>query len=165
MIDRKQLKQDKKLHKKMRNEFNKNMDDIIDDYDMMLAMGKGRTNRWVRWTGALTTAGLIFYAGGQYLNNTSNAVLGSIPAMQYQSTKQEVSNQPAEYWYFPVRGDTLFEIAEDISGNGHDWRRIQRLNGLDSDLIEVISNFVDICGSKRDWKARHMEESCQQISQ
>jgi len=44
---------------------------------------------------------------------------------------------PDNYIYFPVRGDTLFGIARDVTGSGHNWRQIQRYNGIQDHIIEV----------------------------
>jgi nucleoid-associated protein YgaU len=41
------------------------------------------------------------------------------------------------FFYFPVRGDTLSKISEEVTGSVKNWKKIQEYSGLCSDRIEV----------------------------
>jgi len=114
--------------------------------------------RGVIVTGALAS----FFMGGVYYNNstiddvidTQNSyasqnieVAKAASVEEYRPTVEaeetnvsetsETVATPKDYWYFPVRGDTLFGIAKDVSGRGENWRKIKNYNNLSSDQIEV----------------------------
>jgi len=65
----------------------------------------------------------------------------SKPTRVYPKTTTKTRISPVipniEFWYFPVRGDSLSRISHQVSGKMSNWQKIQEYNGLRSETIEV----------------------------
>ena len=83
-----------------------------------------------------------------------NSVVAEIPEVHYSEPKQtvipETTNEedqprysadiipvPKEYFYFPLRGDTLSGIAKLVSDDSSNYPEIMRYNNINSHIIEV----------------------------
>ncbi len=56
---------------------------------------------------------------------------------KYSPPSQQSFYSSNEFWYFPIREDTLSKISIDVTGSMDNWRQIKRYNNLTSETIEV----------------------------
>ncbi len=82
----------------------------------------------------------------EYIGSSSNRLEDKVEALPKKSSvvpvsvlddNANLSTSTQDFYYFPVRGDTLSRIAFLVSGDMRVWRRIQEYNRLPTDIIEV----------------------------
>jgi len=122
----------------------RDIDDIINTIDYTIKKETYFTpaQRFKRGI-VIASALAAFFVGGVYYNKNTNVVDTQYTyAEQNIATEVEQTTETApppikEFWYFPVRGDTLSGISKNVSGVFDNYRDIKNHNGLNSDLIEV----------------------------
>ncbi len=155
-----QLKKLRTLKKNAEEQFDKAIDTIREDisYDRRRSPGRRLIRNIIYSTAGLIVlySGLSLYSGNRmlFVSSGNDRVhhpvqgidsLASVKAQENIHTKfrQHINDNAkqyrndAEFYYFPLRGDTLSKIASMVNGDMSRWRRIQAYNNLTSDLIEV----------------------------